>query len=227
MIPERTVERLSIYRRLLSALLAEGTQSVFSHELAAMAGSTPAQVRRDIMSIGYTGTPSRGYDVSGLIARIGEFLDAPEGQGVALAGVGHLGQAIMAYFAGRRPHLAIVAAFDKDPQKVDRVIHGCPCYPVERMEDIVREQRIRVGIIAVPAPAAQAVANTLVRAGVRGLLNFAPTRLHVPVDTYVQDADIAVFLEKVAFFARHGTRVPATLGEPVGSPSDESNQDRD
>jgi len=160
------------------------------------------------MSIGYTGTPTRGYDVSGLIARIGQFLDAPEGQGVALAGVGHLGQAIMAYFAGRRPHLAIVAAFDKDPQKVDRVIHGCPCYPVERMEEIVREQRIRVGIIAVPAPAAQATANTLVRAGVRGLLNFAPARLHVPVDTYVQDADIAVFLEKVAFFASHGTRVP-------------------
>lgn len=204
MIPERTVERLSIYRRLLDALFVEGTRSVFSHELATMAGSTPAQVRRDIMSIGYTGTPTRGYEVSGLIARIGEFLDAPEGQGVALAGVGHLGQAIMTYFAGRRPHLTIVAAFDKNPQKVDRVIHGCRCYPVEQMEDVVRAQSIRVGIVAVPASEAQAVANAMVRAGVRGLLNFAPTRLHVPADTYVQDADIAVFLEKVAFFARHG-----------------------
>jgi redox-sensing transcriptional repressor len=216
-IPERTVERLSIYRRLLDALLAEGTQSVFSHELATMAGGTPAQVRRDIMSIGYTGTPTRGYDISGLIARIGEFLDAPEGQGVALAGVGHLGQAIMAYFAGRRPHLAIVAAFDKNPQKVDRVIHGCRCYPVEQMEQVVSEQRIRVGIIAVPATDAQAVASALVRAGVRGILNFAPTRLHLPLDVYVEDADIAVLLEKVAFFARHGTGVRTLVPERAES----------
>lgn len=198
-----TVGRLSLYRGLLDRLLGEGRSHVFSHELAALAGATASQVRRDLMAVGSVGSPVRGYDVRALADTIGRFLDAPEGQRAALVGVGHLGGAILAFFAGRRPHLSIVAAFDTDPQKTDRVILGCRCYQAAEMEKVIAAEKIDVAVLAVPAGAAQAAADSLVRAGVRGLLNFAPVRLRVPEGVFVEDMDMAVSLEKVAFFARH------------------------
>lgn len=202
MVSDRTIGRLSLYRRLLRDLLADGETHIFSHQLAAMAGGTAAQVRRDIMAIGYSGSPVRGYDIEQLLVSIGQFLDASQTQNVAMVGVGNLGRALLAYFVGRHPTLSIVAAFDKDPAKANRVIHGCRCYPVDDLKAIVRERDIRLGIVAVPAPEAQAVANLLCQAGVRGLLNFAPIRLWVPEHVYVEDIDVTMALEKVAFFAR-------------------------
>ena len=121
---------------------------------------------------------------------------------MALVGVGNLGRAILAYFTGRRPNLAIVAAFDRDEHRVNRVIHGCRCYPADKLEETLAEQEIRTAIIAVPAGEAQKVADRLVRGGVRGILNFAPTPLRVPPAVFVQEMDITTSLEKVAFFAR-------------------------
>ena len=203
MVPGKTVARLSLYRRLLYGLQEEGEQNVFSHQLATMARGTAAQVRRDMMAIGYSGSPTRGYDIEELIKSIGSFLDAPEGQRIALVGVGHLGQAILAYFAGRRPKLAIVAAFDCSAAKTDCTIHGCPCYHIDEVNRVVREKAIDIAILTVPVEAAQAVADRLVTAGVRGLLNFSPARLHLPDTIDVEDYDISMCLEKVAYFARH------------------------
>jgi redox-sensing transcriptional repressor len=208
MTSDKTIGRLSLYRRLLHGLMADGVANTFSHQLAHMAGVTPAQVRRDLMAIGYSGTTKRGYEVPEMVESIGQFLDASHGQGVALIGVGNLGRAILAYFAGRRPNLAIVAAFDNDPYKVNRVIHGCHCHSLEDVSKVVREQDIKVAILTVPASVAQAVADSLVSAGVRGILNFAPARLRVPPHTYVEDIDMTMSLEKVAFFARKGSQAP-------------------
>lgn len=203
-ISGKTVERLSLYRRLVYGLKEQGESHVFSHQLAAMARGTAAQVRRDMMAIGYSGSPTRGYDVDELIKSIGAFLDAPEGQFIALVGVGNLGRAILAYFAGRRPRLAIAAAFDSDPSKANRVVHGCRCYPMAEIEAVVLREGIDVGILTVPVESAQAVAERLCQAGVRGLLNFTPTRLRLPEEIHVVDYDIAMCLEKVAYFARRG-----------------------
>lgn len=205
MVSEKTIGRLSLYRRLLGTLLADGTRYVYSHQLAKLVGGTAAQVRRDVMAVGYNGSPVRGYDVQELIEAIRVYLDAPTLQGIALVGIGKLGRAIMAYFTGRRPNLSIVAAFDNDPYKADRVIHGCRCYVLEDLDRVVKEQGIRVAIIAVPATEAQAVADMLVRAGVAGILNFAPVRLQVPRHIYVEDIDMTMSLEKVAYFARQNT----------------------
>jgi redox-sensing transcriptional repressor len=205
MVPNRTIGRISLYRRLLAGLLADGTKHVFSHELAALAGVSPAQVRRDIMSLGYSGSPAHGYAVEDLINSIGQFLDAPAPEAVALVGVGNLGRAILSYFAGRRPNLTIVAAFDSDPAKANRIIQGCPCHPTEQLASVIAEQGIRIGIIAVPAAAAQGLADLLVRAGVRGILNFAPVPLWVPGTIYVENMDMTMSLEKVAYFARQQT----------------------
>ncbi len=206
---ERTIGRLSLYRRLLSGLAAEDTRHIFSHELAKAAGVTAAQVRRDMMAVGYAGSPTKGYDVRELADSIGTFLGGPTPQHVALVGVGNLGRALLAFFAGRRPNLRIVAAFDKDPQRTGRVIHGCRCYSMEDLDAVVAREGIATAILAVPALAAQRVADDLIAAGVRGLLNFAPAPLHVPPHTFAEDIDITTSLEKVAFFARRDGRAPA------------------
>lgn len=208
-ISERTIARLSLYRRLLNVLQAEGVTHVYSRQLADLAGRTAAQVRRDLMVLGTSGSSSRGYEVEGLIESLRTFLDHPSGQAAALVGVGNLGKALLTHFTGRRPNLAITAAFDSDPTKANRSINQCRVWSMDRLEEIVAARDIRVAIIAVPPEAAQAVAERLVEAGVRGILNFAPARLRVPEGVYVEDLDMTVSLEKVAYFARDA----ATAGE--------------
>jgi len=199
---EKTIGRLSLYRRILQQLIWEGQKNVYSHELAVRAQVTAAQVRRDFMTIGYSGSPVYGYDVNDLILSIAGCLDKPEGQTAALVGIGHLGRAILAYLLGRRPKLKIVAAFDNDAAKVNRVIHGCRCYHMDEFTRVVEAESIKIGVIAVPADHAQAVCNAMVKAGMNGILDFAPAYLRVPPHVYVETIDIAMSLEKVAYFSR-------------------------
>jgi redox-sensing transcriptional repressor len=201
-ISEKTIGRLSLYRRLLYRSSLAGQNNVYSHQIAALSGSTPAQVRRDLMAIGYSGSPNRGYKVGELIKSIGDFLDDPEGMRVGLVGVGNLGRAILSYFSGRRPKLAIVAAFDVDPNKTNRIIHGCRTYATSDFPKVAKEENICVGIITTPADTAQATAEMLVNAGIRGILNFAPVCLKVPPEVFTADIDMTMTLEKVAYFAR-------------------------
>lgn len=209
-ISDKAVGRLSLYRRLLRELLENGRSQVFSHELAILAGCTPAQVRRDIMNLGVLGSPAKGYEIQKLMTGISSVLDSDEPQKVALAGVGNLGRAILAYLSGRTTQFVITAAFDSDPAKVNRVIHGCRCYPVDELVHVVREENIQVGIVAVPAAEAQQVVSEFCRGGVLGLMNFAPVRVRVPVGVYVENLDVMAALERVAFFAR---RLSAVRGE--------------
>ena len=202
-LPERVVERLVAYRRHLHQWLGEGQTRIYSHDLARLEKATPAQVRRDLMTIGYTGSPAKGYEVKGLVDHIAELLDTRSIGGFALVGAGHLGRAILDYLARRQPDYH-VAAFDVNPEKGGRITHGCRCYMIDELEQVLAEYPMRVGVIAVPAEAAQEVATRLIAAGVQGLLNFAPVRLRVPDSVFVEDADIALLLEKVAFFAGTG-----------------------
>ena len=202
MISGKPIGRLSLYRRLLNSLLQDGEESICSHDLGAKAGVSAAQVRRDIMNIGYSGNPNRGYDVAKLVDSIGNFLDAPEGQKVALVGVGNLGRAILAFFSGRRPKLSIVAAFDNDPEKIGQLIKGCRCYSIKSLGKVTRESKIKIATLCVPAKSAHEVTDILVQAGIKGILNFTPVPLHVPDNLYVEDIDMTTSLEKVAYFAR-------------------------
>ena len=201
-VSHKAIGRLCVYRRSLRKLQAMGKPFVYSHELATEASVSPAQVRRVLMGIGYSGSPNRGYDTSELLRSIAMLLDSPEGEGVALVGVGNLGRAIIAYMARQRPHLFVAAAFDSDPEKIGRVIHGCRTLAVEEMPRAVREHDLHVGIVAVPSAAAQDAADRLVAAGIRGLLNFAPVPLRLPESIYVEEIDLTVSLEKAAYFAR-------------------------
>jgi len=205
MISNKTIGRLSLYRRLLKDVINDNQRNIYSHELAGLAGATAAQVRRDIMNIGYSGNPNRGYDARELATSIGNFLDHPDGQRAALLGVGNLGRALLAFFSGRRPKLSIDAAFDIDPKKFGRVIHGCHCYSTEDLATVIPEKNISIGIITVPANEAQKACDNLVRIGIHGILNFAPVPLKIPSNVYVEDIDMTMSLEKVAYFARTAT----------------------
>ena len=203
MTSEKTIGRLSIYRRVLEQMQIAGEKNVFSHQVAERAGCTPAQVRRDLMVLAGDGTPTRGYDVDAFLNALNDFLVGAQKH--MLVGVGNLGRALLAYFAGRRENLAVIAAFDQNPQVTGRVIHGCRVYDMDELEDVAAREGIHVAILAVPAPSAQTVAEHLVRAGVRGILNFAPAPLQIPPHVYVEHIDMTMALEKVAFFARRQT----------------------
>lgn len=202
MVQPHSIGRLSLYRRLLANHLAAGTPFVFSHELAAMARVSPAQVRRDLMHLNCSGSPSKGYRVDRLVACLSDELDHPTGQGVALVGIGNLGRALITHFHGRRERLAIVAAFDREPDKVNRIFHGCHCHPLEALETVLERDDIRAAILAVPAEDAQLMADRLVAAGVKGILNYAPVPLRVPDDVFLEEQDMTTALERVAYFAR-------------------------
>ena len=139
MVSRKTVARMSRYRRLLASLHDEGVESIYSHQLARHAVVSAAQVRRDLMVIGYSGSPNRGYDVGACIESIGSFLGASDRQDVALVGVGNLGRAVLAHFAGESAAVAIVAAFDIDPDLTEHSVHGCRCFHASRMESLVRD----------------------------------------------------------------------------------------
>ncbi|HNX43298.1 MAG TPA: redox-sensing transcriptional repressor Rex [Bacteroidales bacterium] len=201
-LPDKTVERLSQYRRTLINILAENKHHIFSHELAALLHITPVQVRRDIMLIGYSGTLRQGYDVKELIEIIGKIIDSREGQRVAVVGIGNLGRSIIGYFSGKRTKLTIVAGFDINPEKVDRVYGGVWCYDFSRLDEIIKKENINIGVITVPASEAAAVADALVMAGVKGILNFTPRPLNVPSSVYLEEYDIITSLEKIAYFVK-------------------------
>jgi redox-sensing transcriptional repressor len=205
-VPYRTIGRLTLYWRTLRDLASEGKNYIYSHDLASRSRVTAAQVRRDLMVLGYYGTPARGYDVNKLREHIEAFVFPPEEQRAIIAGVGNIGRALLKFFVGRRPTLKIVASLETNPEKFGRMIQGCPCHSIEDAADVIREQCITVGIIAVPDKEAQYVADVFVNAGIRGILNFARTPLHVPSGVYVEDIDLAMSMDRVAYFARESIK---------------------
>ena len=201
-LPEKTVERLSEYRRTLLNCLAQGKTHIFSHELARMQHITAVQVRRDIMFIGYSSMQRKGYDIQELIDVIGNIIDAGTALNVAVIGIGNLGRAITHYFMGKRSKLNIVAAFDIDPNKTDRVISGVKCYPVQKIREIVHEMNISIALLTVPADVAVDMSEKLVVAGIKGILNFTTVPLNVPSNVYLEQYDMITSLEKVAYFVK-------------------------
>jgi len=201
-LPHKTVERLSQYRRSLLLILTKEKTHVFSHEIAQILHITPVQVRRDLMLIGYSGNLRKGYDIKELIDMIGNIIDTDKGQKVAVIGLGNLGKAFISYFKGKRTKLTIVAAFDVNPDKIDRIYDGVPCYNIERISDVIKKENITIGIITVPAEQAPAIAETLVLSGVKGILNYSPKPLNVSPYVYLEEYDMITSLEKVAFFAK-------------------------
>lgn len=201
-LPEKTIERLSEYRRTLLNCLTQGKTHIYSHEIADLHNITAVQVRRDIMFIGYTSNQRKGYDVRELIEVIGRIIDPDQAMNVAIIGMGNLGRAITHYFSGKRSKLNISAAFDVDVNKTDRVISGVKCHAMTRLPEIVREQNISIALLTVPSEAASKTAEFLVQSGIRGILNFTTVPLNLPENVYLEEYDMITSLEKVAYFVK-------------------------
>ena len=201
-IPVKTIERMSLYRRVLNRLIEAKRETIFSYELANMINRTAAQVRRDFMEIGQRGNPKKGYNIVDLRNALNELMIEPNGQKIALVGIGNLGRAVLSYFMGRSPNLTIAAAFDNDPSKTNRVIAGCKCYQIHEMDAVIKNEGITIGIMTVPLTAAQKIADMLVRAGIRSIVNWAPIHLEVPDSVFLENRDITMSIEKAAYFAK-------------------------
>lgn len=201
-LPGKTVERLSEYRRTLLECLNEKRNFIFSHDLAARIHITAVQVRRDLMLIGYSSMQRKGYDVRELIDTIGKIIDSPQSLNVAIIGIGNFGRAVTGYFKGKRSKLNLVASFDNDPQKINKVISGVKCYPYQDMEQIVKELDISIAILTVPPDFAREIAEEAVRFGIKGILNFTTISLNVPSDIYLEEYDMITSIEKVAYFVK-------------------------
>jgi redox-sensing transcriptional repressor len=201
-LPEKTVERLSEYRRTLFECLAKGKTHIYSHELARLHNITAVQVRRDLMLIGYSSMKKKGYDAKELIDVIGKLIDAKNGLNVAVIGMGNLGRAVTTYFIGKRPKLNIVAAFDIDPNKTNRVISGINCYHIKDLKEKIKSSTISIAIIASPPDTAPDIAEILVMAGIKGILNFTTTPLNVPESIFLEEYDMITSIEKIAYFVK-------------------------
>lgn len=197
-VSESTVRRLSLYLRTLESLQAEGTETVASMDLADRAGTTAAQVRKDLSSFGSFGTRGLGYRVGPLHARIREILGLTRLWRVVLVGAGRIGSALFAYPHFRERGFRIVAILDSDPVKIGGVWEGVEIRSVDDLEQVLAGEEPEILILAVPAGAAQELAERAAAAGVRGILNFAPVRLRLPDAVEVNNVNLAVELEALS-----------------------------
>lgn len=201
-IPLPAVRRLSLYLRQLEELAREGTGTISSKELGRTLGLRDAQVRKDLAYFGQFGHPGIGYRVDEVIQRVRHILGTDKIWHAALVGVGNLGQALAAYGGFVDKGFRLVAVFDSDQEKIDQPVSGLDGIRVQPMCELdatIAKRSILLGIIAVPTEHAQSVADLLVEAGVRGILNFAPTALAVPETVAISSVDLAVQLEQLSF----------------------------
>lgn len=201
-IPKPAVGRLSLYLRELESFLLADRQTISSKELGAALRLSDAQVRKDLAYFGQFGHPGIGYNVPEVVERVRRILGTDRKSNVLLVGLGNLGHALIAFRGFARKGFEMAAVFDNDAAKVGRNVGGglsITVQPLSELNATVRKQGIRLGIIAVPAQAAQGIADALVSAGVRGILNFAPVALQVDRSVALTSVDLAVHLEQLLF----------------------------
>jgi redox-sensing transcriptional repressor len=221
-IPHPAVRRLSLYLRQLEAFKHKGRRTISSRQLGESLNFTDAQVRKDLAYFGQFGHPGVGYLVDDLIAQLKHILGTDKTWNVALIGAGNLGRALMAYNGFEAKGFHLVAVFDADPGKIGQRIG--PFDPDKRtyliqphsdLKSTIDQLGIRLAMLAVPVEAAQEVADRIIEAGIRGILNFAPTSLNVPEEIALNAVDLAVQLEQLSFQVNF-TTVGATSEPRIG-----------
>jgi redox-sensing transcriptional repressor len=199
LIPNPAVRRLSLYLRQLEAFRRKDRRTISSKQLGESLGLTDAQVRKDLAYFGQFGHPGIGYKVDDLISEVRRILGTDKTWNVLLVGAGNLGRALSAYRGFEAKGFRLVAVFDKDPTKVGRRLGPFTIQALSDAPDTIAKQNIRLAMLAVPAEEAQTVADELIDAGVRGLLNFAPVSITVPSHVALNAVDLAVQLEQLSF----------------------------
>ena len=194
------VRRLPIYARTLDHLLQEGVTHVSSNELGERIGISAAQIRRDLAYFGDFGKQGKGYNVQFLLTQMKDILRLQKDWNMAVVGLGHLGRALAHYEGFRQGGFCITALFDHDPSKSGQRIGDLPIHPMRDLPRLLAEHDIRVALLAVPPDAAQEVADQLVAAGVRAILNYAPTVVKVPPHVRIRHIDPVVALQSMTYY---------------------------
>jgi len=204
-IPDATVARLPIYLRSLLELSPQ-TLTVSSEQLAESAGVNAAKVRKDLSYLGSYGTRGVGYDVEYLLDHMRRALGMTQDWPVVIVGIGNLGAALANYGGFGNRGYPVAALVDADPSVVGKRYGDLVVRAADELADVVAEEQIAIGVITTPAGAAQAVADGLVAAGVLSILNFAPTVITVPEGVSLRKVDLAVEMQILSFYQRHGKR---------------------
>lgn len=201
-IPDIVIGRLPVYLRALNFLVAEGREITSSQELGDRLGISSAQIRKDLSHFGEFGKQGTGYDIAFLRDQLRQIMKVDRMWDVALAGAGNLGKAVADYGGFSGKGFNITAIFDNDPEKIGTTvgINGVKVQPVSELATAIKERGITVGIITVPAEHAQQVARTMVEAGVRAILNYAPITITVPSGVRVQYIDPVVGLQRMTYY---------------------------
>lgn len=198
-IADSTVRRLSAYLRFLEDFEHRGLTTISSDELAKRGGTTSAQVRKDLSFFGSFGKRGLGYSVPELAGRLREILGLSQHWRVIIIGAGKIGAALAQYRGFRQRGFSIVAAYDNNPEKIGRTLEGIPVRDIAQLERDIQRDTPEIAVLTVPAEAAQAMLDRLVRAGIHAILNFAPTQLQAPPDVTVKTVNMAMELEGLSF----------------------------
>jgi redox-sensing transcriptional repressor len=212
-LPEATIARLPVYLRALYSLSDRGVATVASDELAAAAGVNSAKLRKDLSHLGSYGIRGVGYDVDYLVYQVSRALGLTQKWPVVIVGAGNLGRALANYGGFVNRGFKISAILDSDEELVGRPIGGVAVRHVSDLEAVIAADRVAIGVISVPASAAQAVCDRLVTAGVTSILNFAPLVLTVPDGVDVRKVDLSIELQILAFHAQR--RSAMRFGQPM------------
>jgi redox-sensing transcriptional repressor len=201
-ISELTTSRLSVYLRCLNQLAAEGSKTVSSETLATKFHLNSAQIRKDLAYFGEFGVRGVGYYVDDLRATLTKILGLDKEHRVGIIGAGRLGTALADYYGFKQSNFNVVALFDSSQEKVGQKIGSCQCpiYDFQDFRQIVGENEIDVAVIAVPADKAQTVFDAVAEAGVKAVLNFAPTPLQQRQDVKLKTVDLTISLEGLSYF---------------------------
>ncbi len=199
-VPDIVVGRLPLYLRALGHLEMAGQRVISSKEMATILGTSAAQIRKDLSHFGEFGKQGTGYHIGYLIKQLREILQADRVWEVALVGVGDLGHALLHNQGITRRGFRIVVAFDNDPATIGTRVGNVIIQNSQRMLEEIQQLGTKLAIVAVPAAAAQPVANILIKSGVRAILNYSPIALNVPEDVLVQHIDPVTHLQHMAFY---------------------------
>ena len=199
-IPEPTLSRLSLYLRCLRRLAKEGVKTISSAEMERRCGTAAVQIRKDLSYFGVFGRPGIGYAVQHLLTRLTEIMHLDRQHRVVIIGAGNLGSALAGYSGFVLSPFQVVGIFDNNPSKIGQRLWGLEVMDVGRLQEINQELKAGIGMIAVPAEAAQQAANRLVSAGVKAILNFAPRTVAVPIEVAVRNVDLTRELEILCFY---------------------------
>jgi len=199
-IPDIIIGRLPIYLRALQRMAESGILTTSSQELGEVIGISAAQIRKDVSQFGEFGKQGTGYSIPFLIERLQSILNVNRVWDVIIVGVGDMGHALARYNGFVNRGFQVIMLFDNDPDKVGQRVNNLEVFGIEGMMDKIRQNKVKVAILAVPIFSAQSVTDQLVKAGIKAILNYAPIHLTVPSGVYVQHIDPASHLQRMTYY---------------------------